>query len=142
MNYSRRCKLYAVGPEKSRPRPPGGNECWFSRQPRRQSGRKPHPPGVKKSASPGKVVLSHPAVTDAAVIGIPSCQSGETPLALVVKRSGCQETEDEIRDWANQHLGMTQRLSAVEIRQELPRSTIGKVLKRELRTPYWENSAG
>ena len=89
-----------------------------------------------------KVVLSHPAVTDAAVIGIPSSQWGETPLALVVKKSGCQETEEEIRDWANQHLGKTQRLSAVEFRQELPRSTIGKVLKRELRTPYWENSAG
>ena len=89
-----------------------------------------------------KALLSHPAVADAAVIGIPDTQWGETPLALVVKKAGCRETEVEIRDWANQYLGKTQRLSAVEFREELPRSTIGKVLKRELRTPYWQNSAG
>ncbi|WP_417539591.1 class I adenylate-forming enzyme family protein [Marinobacter sp.] len=88
-----------------------------------------------------KVVLNHSAVADAAVIGIPSKQWGETPLALVVAEPGCQETEEEILNWANQHLGKTQRLSNVEFRQELPRSTIGKVLKRELRAPYWEQNA-
>jgi len=84
-----------------------------------------------------KALLEHPAVADVAVIGIPSEQWGETPLALVVKTPGSPETEVELLEWANQRLGKTQRLSAVEFREELPRSTIGKVLKRELREPYW-----
>lgn len=84
-----------------------------------------------------KTLLEHPAVADVAVIGIPSELWGETPLALVVKRADRQETEAELMEWANQRLGKTQRLAAVEFRTELPRSTIGKVLKRELREPYW-----
>jgi acyl-CoA synthetase (AMP-forming)/AMP-acid ligase II len=88
-----------------------------------------------------KVLLSHPAVADVAVIGIPSNQWGETPLALVVRKNGHHETEDDIREWANLHLGKNQRISAVEFRNELPRSTIGKILKRELRTQYWQDSA-
>lgn len=84
-----------------------------------------------------KTLLGHPAVADVAVIGIPSEQWGETPLALVVKAPGHPETETELLDWANHRLGKTQRLAAIEFREELPRSTIGKVLKRELREPYW-----
>lgn len=83
------------------------------------------------------VLLQHPAVADVAVIGIPSDHWGETPLALVVRRPGSAEDEQAILDWANQRLGKTQRLAGVELRDELPRSTIGKVLKRELRAPYW-----
>ncbi|WP_292016769.1 class I adenylate-forming enzyme family protein [Marinobacter sp. HL-58] len=84
-----------------------------------------------------KVLLAHPAVADAAVIGIPSEQWGETPMGLVVLRPGHPENEAELLDWANRQLGKTQRLAAIELREELPRSTIGKVLKRELREPYW-----
>jgi long-chain acyl-CoA synthetase len=83
------------------------------------------------------VVGQHPDVTDVAVIGIPSEDWGETPLALVVRRAGSQTTAAEIRDWANERLGKTQRVSDVEFRDELPRSAIGKILKRELRAPYW-----
>jgi acyl-CoA synthetase (AMP-forming)/AMP-acid ligase II len=85
-----------------------------------------------------KVLLEHPDVADAAVIGIPSEHWGETPLALVVRKPGVSATEAEILDWANQRLGKTQRLAGIEWRAELPRSTIGKVLKRELRAPYWK----
>src|SRR5690554_992003 len=84
-----------------------------------------------------KVLLEHPSVEDAAVIGIPSAQWGETPLGLVVRRDAAL-TEAELLDWANSRLGKSQRLSGIEFRDELPRSTIGKVLKRELRAPYWE----
>ncbi|SFR67564.1 Acyl-CoA synthetase (AMP-forming)/AMP-acid ligase II [Marinobacter daqiaonensis] len=84
-----------------------------------------------------KVLLEHPAVADVAVIGIPSEHWGETPLGLVVRKAGASDTEEEILAFANGKLGKTQRLSGVEFRDELPRSTIGKVLKRELRAPYW-----
>ncbi len=76
---------------------------------------------------------------DAAVIAVPSEQWGETPLGLVVLRQGAAGDLEAIRDWANQQLGKGQRLSALERRDDLPRSTIGKILKRELRDPYWKD---
>ena len=83
------------------------------------------------------VLLAHPAVADVAVIGIPSEQWGETPLGLVVLKPGYTEDESDILEWTNGQLGKAQRLTAIEFRPELPRSTIGKVLKRDLRAPYW-----
>jgi len=47
------------------------------------------------------------------------------------------ELEAAVKDWANERLSKTQRLVAVEFRESLPRSTIGKIMKRELREPYW-----
>lgn len=84
-----------------------------------------------------KALSAHPAVADVAVIGIPSEQWGETPLGLVVRKPGYTEDEATILEWANGQLGKAQRLAAIEFRTELPRSSIGKVLKRELREPYW-----
>ena len=83
------------------------------------------------------ILLDDPDVTDAAVIGIPSDAWGETPLGLVVVGAGATRSADDIREAANKRLGKSHRLSAVEIRTELPRSSIGKILKRELREPYW-----
>ncbi len=83
------------------------------------------------------LLLKHPDVIDVAVIGIPSEQWGESPMALCVRRAGATASQDAIRDWANGQLGKTQRLAAVEFRDSLPRSTIGKIMKRELREPYW-----
>jgi len=82
-------------------------------------------------------LLKHPDVIDVAVIGVPSEQWGESPMALCVLRAGATSSEDAIRDWANGRLGKTQRLAAVAFRDSLPRSTIGKIMKRELREPYW-----
>jgi acyl-CoA synthetase (AMP-forming)/AMP-acid ligase II len=81
------------------------------------------------------VLRQHPDVADVAVIAVPSREWGETPLGLVVPKPGADATA--IRDWANGQLGKTQRLSLVEFRDDLPRSEIGKILKRELREPYW-----
>lgn len=83
-------------------------------------------------------LLADPDISDAAVIGIPSEAWGETPLGLVVLRDGAIRTADEILVAANTKLGKSQRLIAVELRASLPRSTIGKILKKDLRAPYWE----
>jgi acyl-CoA synthetase (AMP-forming)/AMP-acid ligase II len=83
------------------------------------------------------VLLQHPAVREAAVIGIPSEQWGETPWAVAVLHDGRSADADEIRAWANARLDRMQRLAGVEIRPALPRSEIGKVLKQELRAAYW-----
>lgn len=79
------------------------------------------------------VLIEHPAVADCTVVGVASEQWGETPIGFYVPRAGATDTADEIRDWANARLGKTQRLSALHVTGELPRSAIGKVLKRELR---------
>jgi len=75
----------------------------------------------------------HPAVEDVAVVGVPSEQWGETPVAYVVCRAGATANEATLRDWLNARVGKTQRLAALHFIDELPRSAIGKVLKRELR---------
>ncbi|MCA3255653.1 MAG: acyl--CoA ligase [Alphaproteobacteria bacterium] len=76
------------------------------------------------------VLRELPEVADAAVVGVPSDKWGETPVAFVVSRGADAEA---IRAAANARLGKTQRLAAVVLMDELPRSHIGKVLKRELR---------
>jgi long-chain acyl-CoA synthetase len=79
------------------------------------------------------VLRGHAAVADVAVVGMASVQWGETPVAFVVRRAGDATTADTLLQWANAQLGKTQRLARLHFVDELPRSAIGKVLKRELR---------
>lgn len=81
------------------------------------------------------VLRQNPGVLEAAVVGVPSEEWGETPVAFVVPAPGAMDAA-ALRAWANERLGKTQRLSAVRYLSELPRSDIGKVLKRELRERY------
>ncbi|WP_420411172.1 class I adenylate-forming enzyme family protein [Roseibium sp.] len=83
-----------------------------------------------------QALLTHPDVAEAAVIGIPSDKWGETPLGLVVLRKGAEIGADTLLAVTNAQLGKTQRLSAVEFRQHLPRNAIGKILKRDLRAEF------
>ncbi len=84
-----------------------------------------------------EIVARHPEVADVAVIGVPHEKWGETPLALVIRRSGTSLSTGELTLWANDRLAKHQRITGVEFRDELPRNALGKVLKKELREPYW-----
>ena len=79
------------------------------------------------------VLGDHPSVADATVVGVPSEAWGETPVAFYVPVPGAEVEPQAILDWVNARVGRTQRLSGIELVAELPRSAIGKVLKRELR---------
>jgi len=82
------------------------------------------------------VVIQHPAVTDVAVVGVESRDWGETPVGFVALKPGMEAAAEDIRQWANAKLGKTQRLADLIILESLPRSHIGKVLKRDLRDGY------
>ena len=90
------------------------------------------------------VLAAHPDVLEVAVVGVPSVAWGETPVAFVVRNpastgSAHAASPDEttgLLAWANRQLGSTQRISAVIWVDALPRSAIGKVLKRELRERF------
>jgi acyl-CoA synthetase (AMP-forming)/AMP-acid ligase II len=78
-----------------------------------------------------EVLAVHPAVVECAVVGVPSPEWGETPVAYAVVREAVDP--EALRAFVNGQVGKTQRLAAVRLIDELPRSVIGKVLKRELR---------
>ncbi len=82
------------------------------------------------------VISEHPGVADVTVIGVPHAKWGETPLALVIPKSGADA--EAICVWTNQQVAKHQRLARVEFRDDFPRNALGKVMKRELRQPYWE----
>ena len=79
---------------------------------------------------------THPSVAEVAVVGVPSEQWGETPVAFVVLEPSAEGTVEDLQAWFNGHVGKTQRLAAVVKVAELPRSAIGKVLKRHLRATW------
>ena len=76
-------------------------------------------------------LIKHPDVVECAVVGAPSDEWGETPVGFVVLRSG-GDLADILKS-TNARLGKTQRINRLVEAKELPRSVIGKVLKRELR---------
>lgn len=86
------------------------------------------------------VVGQHPEVSDVTVIGVPHPKWGECCLALVIPKPGTSPDTAALCDWANARLAKHQRLAAVELRAEFPRNALGKVLKRVLRAPYWQDA--
>jgi fatty-acyl-CoA synthase/long-chain acyl-CoA synthetase len=79
----------------------------------------------------------HPAIYDVAVFGIPSEEWGEIVHATVVLAPGTSLTPDEIKDFGKQHLASYKVPRSVDYVDELPRTGSGKILKRQLRAPFW-----
>ena len=83
-------------------------------------------------------LMRRPGIADVAVIGVPHERWGETAKAVVVKAPGTDPGEDEIIAFAREHLARFKCPTSVDFVDVLPRNPSGKVLKKDLRAPYWE----
>ena len=80
------------------------------------------------------VLLRHPAVKEALVIGVPDDYLGERPAAFLTLADGeAKPTESQLTDWANAHIGKHERLASVTFREALPKTIIGKLDRKALR---------
>lgn len=88
-----------------------------------------------------QVIWSHPAVQDCAVIGVPDDKWGEAVTAIIELKPGVPATTDELSSFCRERLGGMKAPKHFEIWERLPRSPVGKVLKRDIRERFWAGRA-
>ncbi len=80
-----------------------------------------------------EVLYQHPTVMEAAVIGVPDERRGEVVKAFVIPREGQSITEEELRTWCKSEMRAYMVPRHIEFRSELPKTMVGKILRRELK---------
>ena len=88
-----------------------------------------------------EIVVTHEAVLEAAVFGVPDDKWGEAPMCAVVLKGGARADAGALRAWVNDRVGARyQQVREVVILAEFPRNAAGKTLKRVMRDEYWNGS--
>jgi acyl-CoA synthetase (AMP-forming)/AMP-acid ligase II len=83
-------------------------------------------------------LMSHPQILDAAVVGIPDEKWGETVMGFVILAEDASISEDEIIAYSREKIAGFKCPKTIKFINEIPRNPTGKVLRRELREPYWK----
>jgi acyl-CoA synthetase (AMP-forming)/AMP-acid ligase II len=83
------------------------------------------------------ILAAHPDVADVAVIGVPDDTWGEAVKAIVIKKPNASLTADDLIDWSRDRLAGFKRPHSVDFVEVIPRNPTGKILKKDLRAPYW-----
>ena len=86
-----------------------------------------------------EVLARHPAVREVAVIGVPDDQWGEAIKAVVSLVAGQDATEDELIAFCRSNIASYKKPKSVDFVDEIPKNNYGKIMKRSLREPYWQN---
>jgi acyl-CoA synthetase (AMP-forming)/AMP-acid ligase II len=85
-----------------------------------------------------RVLAEHPSIAEVAIIGVPHEKWGETVKAVVSLKPGEEATEQDLIGYCREHLAHYKCPTSVDIIEALPRNPTGKILKRDLRKPYWD----
>ena len=83
-------------------------------------------------------IFGHPAIAEVAVIGIPSERWGEEVKACCVPKPGMEIEEGDVLAWARERIAPFKVPKSIDVIAEMPRNASGKILRRQLRAPYWE----
>ena len=83
------------------------------------------------------VIYQHPAVKEVAVVGVPDKRWGEAVKAVIVLKEGSKASADEIIEFCKKHMTSYKKPKSVDFVSELPKSSVGKISKREIKQWYW-----
>ena len=88
-----------------------------------------------------EVIYKHPAVAEVAVVGVPDPAWGESVKAVVVLKPGAKATSEEIIKLCKEHLAGYKKPKSVDFVSSLPKTAIGKILRREVKAPFWKGKS-